>query len=351
MSIVTAAKSGFFIVKNLVIKNLPKIAVGIGTISVIAGGVDACRQTLKASEVIEEHNEKMARLNYAVELAESGAAEYSVTEYHRDLFRVYSGTAIGFCKLYWRPVVLVGLGFTSIFGGFGVLSARHAAALGAFKAVSEQFNDYRTGVIETYGKDADKRLIGEAPDTEIVRIPKRLEDGSVEDVEMPAIPLDDVTKDTFTFLYNYKNPSWQSGGYLFNDSELERAKTVFTHELQSYGTDHIKVSKVAERLGFDKIPEYNSKMAKADFYGWMSKPGAEVKIDYTPYVEVFSADEANEQFPMIITIDVSNNDEFEWFRTKYIEDETKVGYIVKFNVDCDENGIPEEIYTKIYGDV
>ena len=83
----------------------------------------------------------------------------------------------------------------------------------------------------------------------------------------------------------------------------------------------------------------------------MSKPGAEVKIDYTPYVEVFSADEANEQFPMIITIDGSNNDEFEWFRTKYIEDETKVGYIVKFNVDCDENGIPEEIYTKIYGDV
>lgn len=349
MSLLATIKTGAFVVKNIVVKNFPKIAVGIGTISVIAGGIDACHQTLKAPVLIEEHNKKMKQIHEAIELSEAGSIEYDDSIRRRDVFTAYASTTFKFAKVYWRPIVLVGLGFTSIFGGFGVLNARHAAALGAFTTLSDQFNDYRANVIQEYGEDADRRLAGEVSNTLPYTIVEESEDGSSKEIEVNAVDLRSVTNDTFTFDFNYKVPSWDDGSYLFVENYIEQTKLVLTHKLQ-HRTDHITAFDVAREFKFDKVPENKSKMAKAMFYGWVNRPGATVDISYVPYVEAFSADETTDQFPMLIPIDVTNDDQFEWFRHMYITDNTKVGYIVKFNVDCDENGIPDEIYTKIYGE-
>ena len=349
MSLLATIKTSAFVVKNVVIKNLPKIAVGIGTISVVAGGIDACHKTLKAPALIDEHNKKMAKIHEAIELAEAGSIEYDNSIRRRDTFTAYVSTSVAFAKLYWRPITLVGLGFTSIFGGFGVLSARHAAAVGAFTTMSEQYNDYRARVVEEYGQDVDRRLAGEMVKAESITVVDNSEDGTSKEIEVNAIDLRSVTNDTFTFDFNYKVPSWDDGSYLFVENYIEQTKLVLTHKLQ-HRTDHITALDVAREFQFDKVPENNWKMAKAMFYGWINRPGATVDIDYVPYVEVFPADEADEQFPMQIPIDVTNDDQFEWFRHMYITDNTKVGYLVKFNVDCNEYGVPEEIYTKVYGD-
>ena len=350
MSILATVKAGAFVVKNIIVKNLPKIAVGIGTVSVVAGGIDACRQTLKAPELIEEHKKKMEQIHEAIELADRGDISYDASIRRKDTFTAYAGTAVSFFKLYWRPITLVGLGFTSIFGGFGVLNARHVAALGAFTTVSDQFNDYRANVVKEFGEDVDKRLAGETVETTTVKALVSSSDGTEKEIEVNAVDLRNVTNDTFVFDYNYKVPTWDDGSYLFVENFIEQTKLVLTHKLQ-HRTDHMTALDVAREFKFDKVPENKSKMAKAGFYGWMNRPGAEIDIDYVPYVEYYSADESNDQFPLQIPIDVTNDEQFEWFREMYIKDNTKVGYFVKFNVDCDEYGIPEEIYTKVYGDV
>lgn len=351
MSIMTAAKSGLFIAKNVLIKNGPKIAVGIGTVLAVVGGIDACRQTLKAPALIEEHKKKIADIHYAMELSDNDEIEYTPAMRRKDTAIAYANTAVGFFKLYWRPITLVGLGFGSIFGGFGVLNSRHIAALGAFTTTAEQFNDYRAKVVAEYGEDVDKKFAGELLDTNKIKVTRTLEDGTEKEIEVDAVDLKDVTWDTFTYDFNWKVPLWEEGGYLFNDQNIEQARLVFTSKLQRMNTDAVKLSKVLEYLKLDEVPENKSKLAYADFYGWMNKPGAEVKIHYWPYVMEWSADESSDQFPMQIPIDVTDDDQFEYFRQKYREDEHKVGYMIRFEVDTDKNGHPEQIYTKLYGDV
>ena len=351
MSILTTVKSGFFVIKNVIIKNGPKIALGVGTLFVVAGGADACRQTLKAPELIEKHRKKMADIHYAMELADQDEIEYTPAMRRKDTAIAYAGTAVDFAKLYWRPITLVGLGFGSIFGGFGVLNSRHIAALGAFTTTAEQFNDYRSRVIAEYGEEADKKFSGKILETNEIKVKRTLDDGTEKEINVNAVDLSSVTWDTFTYDYNYKVPEWEDGNYLYNDNKINQMIDVFTRELRTNRTDFVKLSDVVRYLKLDQLPCNKSKMAVADFYGWMNKPGAEVKVNCVPYVTVYPADEACDQFPMQVPINVLDDDEFDWFRKQYAEDVTKVGYTLQFDVDKDANGMPDEIYTKIYGDV
>lgn len=348
MSFMMTVKSCLCLTKNIIIKNGPKIALGLGTVLAIAGGADACHQTLKAPELIEKHRKKMADIHYAMELADQDEIEYTPAMRRKDTAIAYASTAVDFAKLYWRPITLVGLGFGAIFGGFGVLNSRHIAALGAFTTTAEQFNDYRSKVAAEYGEEVDKKFAGEIVDTNKIKVTRTLDDGTEKEIEVDAVDLRDITWDTFTYDYNYKVPGWEGGSYIFSGERIERAKTVFTRELQTYHTRQVKLSEVLKYLDLDKLEANLDKLSVADFYGWMNRPGAEVDISYWPYVMEFSADEASDQFPMQVPINWEDNDQVEYFRQKYIEDETKVGYMIRFNVDTDENGHPKEIYHEMY---
>ena len=350
MSVLSIIKLGLLNGKNFIIKHGPKIAVGIGTICATAGAVDACIQTTKASAILDEHKAKMDEIHRAMELAKTNEVEYSEKDRKKDTIATYGQTTVSFVKLYWRPTVLFVGGFASIFGGFGVLSARHAAAIGAFTSLSETFNNYRSNVADQYGTDVDyQMLVGDNTLKKTKYLKPATETEEAKEIETNAIDLSVVDNDMFTFRFNYKNPCWQNH-YLWNQNLFEAKAVEYTRRFQNNSIDHLFVSKMYEIFGFDRMPEYTNKCSYGAFYGWMNRPGVEVKIMWTPYIETFSADESSDQFPMEIPIDIKNDEAYQMFLDQYREDETKVGYYVTFLVDTDSSDrFPEEIYSKVYG--
>ena len=349
-------------VKNVLVKHGPKIAVGVGSCLVVGGTVDACYKTLKAADVIDEHNVKMDKIHKALELAANNEVEYSDNDKKKDTVKVYAATAANFAKLYWRPVLLIGGGFASIFAGFKVLNARHVAAIGAFATVSDQFNEYRGNVISAYGEDADKKmLVGEA-NTEKAKLlvkGETDEEGNPisedKEVEVDAIDLNSITQDDFVFNFNYKCKGWDNH-FLLNENYLIRMKEEFQSKFDRGIVSHVFVEDLWRYMGYyDETRDiYNDdlrrKLSLGGFYGWMNDhPGAVIDVSWEPYIIDFSADEACDQFPMIIPIDVTDDKQYTAFRNQYVEDERKVGYLVWFNVDTDENGVPREIYRDVYG--
>lgn len=359
MSIASVFLKGWNVTKNAAIKHGPTLALCAGSGLIVVGTVDACRKTLKASALIEDHNAKMDDIHQAIELASKEEIVYTDNDRKKDTAKAYAGTAYNFAKLYWRPTLLIGGGFASIFAGFRVIKARHVATLGAFATISDQFNEYRGRVISEYGRDIDKKFIsgnsdGATKTKLLIHGDEEDENSEDEELDVEAINLDDITQDDFCFDFNYKCKGWENS-FILNDNYLTSLRNRYQSLFNRDVADHVFVGDIWKEMGYDdpKWSTYDermrAKLSLGSFYGWMNRPGAEIEIDWEPYIVSFSADEASEQFPMIIPIDVEDEKQFMEFRRQYFEDQTKVGYLVWFNVDTDDNGVPREIYHDVYG--
>ena len=96
----TAGSKMLFKVKKI----SPEILIGVGIVSIGAGTVLACKATLKADAVLDEHANKM----FAIEEAkEKFPDSYSDKDELQDKVTTYTQTGVGFAKLYW-PSIRVG---------------------------------------------------------------------------------------------------------------------------------------------------------------------------------------------------------------------------------------------------
>ena len=136
--------------------NKSAIFMGISLITELACIVTACISTVKATEVIEEHNERIEDISNNV------TDEEESTELTR---KAYGNTIWNMTKLYAGPVILYAASVT-----FGLLAykdekdkRKKAVALlteasAALVALRTKFTNYRNGVIEKYGAQADYDL-------------------------------------------------------------------------------------------------------------------------------------------------------------------------------------------------
>ena len=140
-------------------KHSPEILVGAGIISSVAGGVLACKSTLKVNEVVDKTKEDIGRIHEATERGYTDAGkEYTVEDSKKDLTIVYVQTGVKFAKLYAPAVALAGAGIACILKSHGILSERNAALAAAYAAVETGFKEYRGRVVERFGNDLDREL-------------------------------------------------------------------------------------------------------------------------------------------------------------------------------------------------
>ena len=81
-------------------KYSPEILLGLGLTGVGVSTFLAWKATLKCEEVIDEHMEKMALVEEALEIGEVGDIEYTMEMAKKDRFNIKSETVIKFVKLY-----------------------------------------------------------------------------------------------------------------------------------------------------------------------------------------------------------------------------------------------------------
>lgn len=137
-------------------KYSPEILVVTGIVGVVVSAVMACKATTKASEIVEDMNEKMDTIHEVSEKATS--EEYSEEDLKKDTTIVYVQTGVKFLKLYGPSLALGALSIGCILASTHILKTRNLAIAAAYSAIDKGFKDYRGRVIERFGKDLDREL-------------------------------------------------------------------------------------------------------------------------------------------------------------------------------------------------
>lgn len=356
---------------NIVVKNGPTIAVVGGSVAAIAGTFLACKATLKAGNVLDEHKAQMDIIHEAEKKSESvDTVDYTENDKKKDTLQVYASTAGKFARLYAPAVGLEVAGFVAIFWGFGLISRRYGLALGAIASLDEKFRQYRGNVIDEYGTDVDKRLAGELvlgdgnqSDEEEITVTDS--EGNEHSNTAKKIDIDAVDLNNFQFVFQkydtvvdengvtktVENPLWESS-YLYNHNLIQQVEKGYTRLLQNRSIDHLFLNKVRREFG-------KNGNDFGHYYGWTSKPGCSVFLKAQPFVRVWR-EEDSEQFPMIIFLPVDydvddgsmifiNKEDEDLYYNTYQTNDANVGYVLTPNIDCDDAGIPHEIYNEVYG--
>lgn len=164
-------------VGRMVSRNLPTIITIAGAVGVVAGGVLACKATLKLDSVVTEHN-----LNVEV-VRESGYSDIKL--YRKAMFQTYGGTVIKFARLYGPAIIVTSLSLGGIFYGHNILRARNIALVGAYKALVTDYSGFKDRVEERLGYE--ERVILEH-DMDVIEVEEETADGKTEKKKVVVVP-------------------------------------------------------------------------------------------------------------------------------------------------------------------
>lgn len=146
-------------------KHSPEIMVAAGVVGVVTSAVMACKATTKVGSILDEKEERLEPIRDAKEKLENGVELkcedgdlYTEDDVKKDMTIVYTQTGIKFIKLYGPSVALGILSLTSILVGHRILRKRNLALAAAYTAIDKSFKNYRSNVVERFGKELDREL-------------------------------------------------------------------------------------------------------------------------------------------------------------------------------------------------
>lgn len=137
-------------------KYSPEILVGVGIVGVVTSAVMACKETTKASDIIDNMHDELDKIHEVAETTD--VAEYSEDDLKKDTTIVYVQTGVKFVKLYAPSIALGTLSITSILAGHNILRKRNVALAAAYATIDKGFKEYRNRVVERFGKELDHEL-------------------------------------------------------------------------------------------------------------------------------------------------------------------------------------------------
>lgn len=137
-------------------KNAPAILFGAGIVGFAATTVLAARATLKVGEVLDEAQNDLSQIQYALETVP--AEKYSEQDAMQDKVIVYAKTTGKLVKLYGPAVVIGIVSIGCLTKSHNMLNRRNVALTAAYAAVDKAFKDYRQRVVEEYGEEKDREF-------------------------------------------------------------------------------------------------------------------------------------------------------------------------------------------------
>lgn len=151
LALTTTAK-----VTGVVSKHAPEILVGAGLVGGAATTVFACKQTLKAEQVLEEAQLGYGRIDTALD--EVDESKYSLDDAKQDMDKIHKATIGKMIRVY-APVAALGTASAvCVLCGFKVLRMRNVALVAAYTSLEAGYKAYRNRVVEELGEEADQHF-------------------------------------------------------------------------------------------------------------------------------------------------------------------------------------------------
>lgn len=156
-TIVTNVTRGFHRAGLQLKKHSPEILITVGVIGTVVSTVMACKATTKLSDILDETKESVEKIHECVENPEI-KDEYSVEDSKKDLTIVYTQTGVKLVKLYGPSVVLGLSSIGCILASNNIIHKRNVALAAAYTTIDNGFKEYRSRVVERFGKELDREL-------------------------------------------------------------------------------------------------------------------------------------------------------------------------------------------------
>ncbi len=227
-------------------KQSPHLLMGIGIAAGIGCVVMACKQTLRAHEVIEHHEDMISAIDEAVLREKEGTSsvEYTDTDRKKDLVIAYTQTGIGFLKLYWLPLLLGVVSVGALIGSHGIMVKRNIALVAAYKGLEEAFKKYRSKVVGEYGEDKDFEFVSGHKKGE------KTEEGNDTLIKLATEEVEGAG--LYMAVFDSRCREWEETP-MYNITRLHLIEQHMQQRLQMQG--HLFLNEVYDALGMDRTKE------------------------------------------------------------------------------------------------
>lgn len=261
----------------------PELLLAAGIAGVITSTVLACRSTVKAVEVFDEHQKNMDIIKDAGETGQlANGDDYSLQEYKEDLTKQYVQTGVKLAKLYLPSIILGGLSIVAISKSHVIMKDRNANLAAAYATLDTMYKTYRNNVKEKYGEEEDFNM-RYGVKTEEFEEEKALKNGEKKTVTKKVKVMDDIQGHSeYSRFFDSSCPNYCDSPE-YNLSFLTNLQEWFNRELRRKG--FIFLNEVYEKIGVD-LSHAGQQI------GWIYDKNNEEKIDFG----IFSYTEANRRF-------------------------------------------------------
>lgn len=252
-----------------------------GLVAGFTGTVLACKGTLKAEQIVEEHKHDKLIIETAEDIDDSYKGS---DENKKDIAMCYVNTATKMAKAYAPAVIFGGVSVACLVGEHCIMKNKVnnlektvASLSAAYIAVDKAFKTYRKRVVDKYGEEEDRKLrYGET--TETVKVTD-LETGKTKKQTITTVgdldPSDyakffDATSSQFIFQDPMKyKPDWDANIRFLNctqayaNQKLEIEGYLFLNDV--YDMLGIPKTKAGQVVGWIFDPENKSIDSKVSF--------------------------------------------------------------------------------------
>lgn len=245
-----ATKAGQILVKTKlgIKKHSPEILVVTGIGTGIVAAIVACKQTIKANDIVAEARKSLQNIEDVKELAANSEVEYTEENEQEDRKTIGMQVAVGMVKTYAFPVGLGILSITCILAGHHILKKRNVALAAAYSALSTDFMNYRKRVVDKYGKDVDFMLKNGLEKQIIANQVVDPETGEVKETKEEVLTYEGDKLSQYARVFDEVGSTQWTPSADHNRAFLLMEQNYFNERIKTRG--YIFLNEVYERLGF-----------------------------------------------------------------------------------------------------
>lgn len=138
-------------------KASPTIMIVGAAIGGVTATVLACKATIKAQDILTEHNAQVESIHTTKQQIESGET-YTEKDYKSDITTTYVQTGLKLAKVYAPAVTLGAVSLGCMFGSHHIMSKRNASLTAAYIALDKAFEEYKSRVSDRFGSRVQEEL-------------------------------------------------------------------------------------------------------------------------------------------------------------------------------------------------
>lgn len=137
-------------------KASPTIMIVGAAIGGVTATVLACKATIKAQDILTEHNAQVESIHTTKKQSEGET--YTEKDYKSDITTTYVQTGLKLAKVYAPAVTLGAVSLGCMFGSHHIMSKRNASLTAAYIALDKAFEEYKSRVSGRFGSRVQEEL-------------------------------------------------------------------------------------------------------------------------------------------------------------------------------------------------